>query len=108
MVCNFLIIFYLFQRLGGRDCGSLVIWDMTVNQVICGANASRGVQGNATCLLPMMRRGQCFVTAGDTHLSVWVIDMVTRDLKGIDVGMSKLKRKVLCMDRNERDEVSNY
>ncbi|KAL1517593.1 hypothetical protein ABEB36_001334 [Hypothenemus hampei] len=91
--------------LGGRDCGSVVIWDMTEGQVICGAQVSRGVQGEATALLPMMKRAQCFVTAGDCHLAVWAIDVAARNIKSIDVKMSKLKRKVLCMDRNERDEV---
>ncbi|XP_066256318.1 cilia- and flagella-associated protein 52 [Euwallacea similis] len=91
--------------LGGRDCGSVVVWDVTVGQVVCGAHASRGVQGEATVLLPMMRRGQCFVTAGDCHLAVWTINVEARNVKSIDVSMSKLKRKVLCIDRNEQDDV---
>ncbi|KAF7267221.1 hypothetical protein GWI33_019550 [Rhynchophorus ferrugineus] len=91
--------------LGGRDCGSVVIWDMTAGQVVCGAHASRGFQGEATVLLPMTRRGQCFVTAGDCHLAVWKIDVVARNVRSTDVAMFKLKRKVLCVDANERDEM---
>ncbi|CAG9771369.1 unnamed protein product [Ceutorhynchus assimilis] len=91
--------------LGGRDCGSLVIWDMTVGHVVCGTHASRGSQGEALALLPMVRRGQCFISAGDCHLSIWTIDFNMRSLRSIDVAMSKLKRKVMCMDGNERDEV---
>lgn len=90
---------------GGRDCGSVVIWDMRAGQVVCGARVSRGVQGDASAILPMMRRGQCFVTAGDCHLAVWTIDLVARNVRSLDVAMLKLKRHVLCMDRNERDEV---
>lgn len=78
---------------------------MTAGQVVCGAHASRGVQGEATVLLPMMRRGQCFVTAGDCHLAVWTIDVAARSVRSMDVAMSKLKRIVLCVDGNERDEV---
>ncbi|XP_050310647.1 cilia- and flagella-associated protein 52 [Anthonomus grandis grandis] len=91
--------------LGGRDCGSVVIWDMKGGQVVCGAHVSRGVQGEATVLLPMMRRGQCFITGGDLHLAVWTIDVTARSVRSIDVAMTKLKRKVICMDGNERDEV---
>ena len=94
-----------FFTLGGRDCGSVVIWDITIGQVLCGAHASRGVQGQATTLLPMMRRGQCFVTAGDNHLSVWTIDVAARSVRSIDVAMSKLRRDAICLDGNERDEV---
>ncbi|XP_019770665.2 cilia- and flagella-associated protein 52 [Dendroctonus ponderosae] len=78
---------------------------MTIGQVVCGAQASRGVQGDATVLLPMMRRGQCFVTAGDCHLAVWTIDVAARSVRSMDVAMSKLKRIVLCVDGNERDEM---
>uniref|UniRef100_A0AAR5QBT5 Cilia- and flagella-associated protein 52 n=2 Tax=Dendroctonus ponderosae TaxID=77166 RepID=A0AAR5QBT5_DENPD len=53
----------------------------------------------------MMRRGQCFVTAGDCHLAVWTIDVAARSVRSMDVAMSKLKRIVLCVDGNERDEM---
>ncbi|XP_060519945.1 cilia- and flagella-associated protein 52 [Cylas formicarius] len=91
--------------LGGRDCGSVVIWDMTTGHVVCGAQATRGVQGDAAVLLPMMRRGACFVTAGDCHLAVWKIDQNAKTIAPIDVAMAKLKRNILCMDADERDEV---
>lgn len=81
---------------------------MKVGQVVCGARVSRGVQGDASAILPMMRRGQCFVTAGDCHLAVWTVDLVARNVRSLDVAMLKLKRHVLCMDRNERDEVGFF
>lgn len=75
--------------------------------MLCGAQVARGVQGEATAILPMMRRAECFLTAGDNHLSVWKIDKDARNLHFTDVGMAKLKRFILCMDCNERDEVCN-
>ncbi|KAJ8919844.1 hypothetical protein NQ315_006373 [Exocentrus adspersus] len=90
--------------LGGRDCGTAVVWDMHKGQVLCGSQVSRGVQGEATCMQSMTRRGACFLTAGDNHLALWKINQEARNLKSIDVSMTKLRRIVVCLDINERDE----
>ncbi|VEN44166.1 unnamed protein product [Callosobruchus maculatus] len=95
---------YVFT-IGGRDCGSVVVWDINLGQVICGTQLARGVQGEATVIQAMIKRGACFVTAGDGHLAVWKVDKEARNVTSIDVAMSKLKRKVLCIDANERDEL---
>ncbi|XP_017778484.1 PREDICTED: cilia- and flagella-associated protein 52 [Nicrophorus vespilloides] len=91
--------------LGGRDCGSVVVWDINKNKLICGAEATKGSQGDATVLYTMNCRGPCFMTAGEGNLMVWKIDAEARSVIGIDVSLSKLKRKVLCMDVNDRDEI---
>nr|XP_023016817.1 cilia- and flagella-associated protein 52 [Leptinotarsa decemlineata] len=90
--------------LGGRDCGSVIIWDIKEQQVICGSQVSRGIQGEATVIQSMSRRGACFITAGEQHLAVWRIDKDARNVKSINVALSKTKRAVLCLDTNERDE----
>ncbi|XP_018568693.1 cilia- and flagella-associated protein 52 [Anoplophora glabripennis] len=90
--------------LGGRDCGTAVVWDMHKGQVLCGSQVSRGVQGDPTCIQTMTRRGACFLTAGDNHLALWKINQEARNLKSFDVSMPKLKRNVVCLDINERDE----
>lgn len=56
----------------------------------------------------MTRRGACFITGGDLHLSVWTINRNERSVSSVDVAMAKLKRNILCLDTNERDEVSNH
>lgn len=91
--------------LGGRDCGSVVVWDVDARQPLCGAQVCSGVQGEATTVYPMNRRMECFLTAGDQNLRVWKIDKNARNVKGIDVKMSKLKRIILCMDVDDRDEL---
>lgn len=54
---------------------------------------------------PMHRRLECFLTAGDQNLRVWKIDGNARNVKGVDVKMSKLKRVILCTDVDARDEL---
>ncbi|KAJ3635496.1 hypothetical protein MTP99_008401 [Tenebrio molitor] len=95
---------YLFS-IGGRDCGSLVVWDVTQGQVICGSAVAHGIQGEATTILSMNRRGPCFMTGGDNHLAVWTVDKDARKVQSLDVSTGKLKRTILCMDANERDEL---
>lgn len=90
--------------LGGRDCGFVVIWDIKSGQVICGTQVARGIQGEANVLQAMISRGSCFITGGDGHLAVWTIHKTTRNTSSVDVAMSKLKRNILCLDTNERDE----
>ncbi|KAI4470193.1 wd-40 repeat protein [Holotrichia oblita] len=91
--------------LGGRDCGSVVVWDVQDGQPLCGNSASRGVQGDATVLCKTNRREACFLTGGDGTLIVWCIDRQGRNVRGVDVALSKLKRVITCMDLNERDEI---
>ncbi|KAJ8945339.1 hypothetical protein NQ318_009734 [Aromia moschata] len=50
--------------------------------------------------------GACFVTAGDSHLALWRINRDARNVKPVDVSMSKLRRVIMCLDINERDEAS--
>lgn len=68
---------------------------------------SRGIQGEASVIQSMTRRGACFITGGDLHLSVWTINRNERSVSSVDVAMAKLKRNILCLDTNERDEVSH-
>ncbi|GLV43741.1 uncharacterized protein CBL_06935 [Carabus blaptoides fortunei] len=90
--------------LGGRDCSSIVVWDIERNKAEYGAPASKGTQGEATVICVTNRREQCFVTAGEETLIVWKIEQASRKLCSIDVNVSKLKRKVLCMVMDEDDK----
>ncbi|CAH1119873.1 unnamed protein product [Phaedon cochleariae] len=90
--------------LGGRDCGSVLVWDIEAQQVLCGSQVARGMQGDVSVIQAMTRRGACFITGGEYHLSVWRICKEARNVRCIDVAMAKLRRTVLCLDTNERDE----
>lgn len=91
--------------LGGRDCGNIIVWDINAGEPLCGGAASKGVQGEATVVCTTNRRSPCFLTAGDGNLKVWRIDVNARNVRGVDVKVSKLRRMIVCMDLNERDEV---
>lgn len=91
--------------LGGRDCGSIVVWDIASGQPLCGAQATRGTQGVATIVCSTNRRGACLLTAGDLNLLIWRIDMNARNIIPMDVNLNKLRRNILCLDLDERDEI---
>lgn len=91
--------------MGGRDCNSLVIWNMSTMQALCGGTAAHGTQGDVITLIPMNLRGACFITGGDNHIAIWRIDKDARNIRSIDISTARLKRKVLCMSVNERDEM---
>lgn len=91
--------------MGGRDCGNVVVWDIQMGGALCGSVATRGIQGQATVLCTTNRRAACFLTAGDGNFGVWRINKKARNVQVVDVKMSKLKRVILCMDLNERDDV---
>lgn len=91
--------------LGGRDCGNLVVWDISLGQALCGSQVCRGFQGEALLVLRTNRRPMAFITAGEMNLMIWTIDKMARNVNGTSVTMSKLKRTILCMDLDERDEM---
>lgn len=92
--------------LGGRDCGSVVVWDVFKNMPISGASATRGIQGEAYFVVATHKRGACFVTGGDNNMAVWEIDEPARSLRNIDVVVSKIKRIAYCMVIDDRDEIA--
>lgn len=44
--------------LGGRDCSSIIVWDIDRNKPLCGTQASKGTQGEATTICVTHKRGQ--------------------------------------------------
>ncbi|XP_072398730.1 cilia- and flagella-associated protein 52 [Diabrotica undecimpunctata] len=91
--------------LGGRDCGSAIVWDTEAHQVICSNQVAKGISGEVTCINSMNKRAACFITAGDAHLTIWVINHKARNMSQFNVAMAKLRRVILCVEINERDEV---
>lgn len=91
--------------LGGRDCSSVIVWDIQRNKPLCGTVASKGTQGQATTICITNKRAACFVTAGEGNLRVWRINHEQRKLIGLDVNVAKLKRTVTCMAINYKDEL---
>ncbi|XP_022914302.2 cilia- and flagella-associated protein 52 [Onthophagus taurus] len=91
--------------LGGRDCGSIVVWDVESRQPLCGNQASSGTQGDAVVVYPTNKREACFISGGECTLQIWKIDREARNVRGINITLAKLKRLIMCIDLNERDEI---
>lgn len=52
--------------LGGRDCGSVVVYDIHNRVPLCGARASPDSAGETSVLHSMNKRSACFLAAGDS------------------------------------------
>lgn len=62
--------------IGGRDCGTVVVWDIATKHPLCGADVSRGSQGDCFTLASTNRRDPCFITGGDCTMMLWKIDTI--------------------------------
>lgn len=76
-----------------------------MGQALCGTQVCSGFQGEATLVYGTNRRGTCFLTAGDMNIMIWFIDKIHRSISGVAVNLNKLRRTILCMDLDERDEM---
>ncbi|XP_044733714.1 cilia- and flagella-associated protein 52 [Chrysoperla carnea] len=90
--------------LGGRDCGSVVVYDIEDKNPLCGATASPDSAGETTVLASTNRRDECFITGGYNTLRVWTIDDNARALQKMDVIMGKIKRNITSIAVDHRDE----
>lgn len=61
--------------LGGRDDGSVVLWDCVAGAATGTASASRLTTGDAMTLCSMSLRHSSFVTGGDCELFTRLITM---------------------------------
>ncbi|XP_049869481.1 cilia- and flagella-associated protein 52 isoform X2 [Pectinophora gossypiella] len=83
--------------LGGRDDGSLVLWDCVNNAATGTAQAARLTTGDAMTVAPLSLRNMSFVTGGDSNLRVWNIRPESKNLDVQDVALGKLRRCVRCI-----------
>ncbi|KAL8567600.1 hypothetical protein ACOMHN_054413 [Nucella lapillus] len=89
---------YLFS-LGGRDCGSVIVWRVDTKQALCGSPAQVESAGITACLAASKCDPFKFVTAGQDTLRVWKLDVANRKITPKDVRLGGgLKRRVLCIE----------
>jgi len=93
--------------LGGKDDGSVVIWDLnagaTPMEAICGAPAQVQSAGETKALAFSNTRDDLFVTGGRDTLRVWELDRANRKIRPTEVSVGNLKRNVICLEFNEDD-----
>uniref|UniRef100_A0A336M2Q3 Cilia- and flagella-associated protein 52 n=1 Tax=Culicoides sonorensis TaxID=179676 RepID=A0A336M2Q3_CULSO len=91
--------------LGGRDCGTVVVWNVEKNAPFCGAQSSKETTGHASRLCSLGNRSCVFVTGGEQNLRLWCIDIDKKRLFVHDVQMGKLGRDFTSIKIDENDEM---
>ncbi|KAL3875946.1 hypothetical protein ACJMK2_033846 [Sinanodonta woodiana] len=84
--------------LGGKDDGSVVIWNVATGESICGHPAQTESAGNTLCLAFSNINDNVFVTGGDGTLRVWELDLENRKIRPKEVTMGQIKRVITCIE----------
>lgn len=92
------------MSLGGLDDGSIVVYDIENDEVLCGSSSVKSTAGMSTVLKPVHLRSEYFVVAGDNTLRLWTLDREQRALRGQDASFAKIKRVILCVELDCLDE----
>eukprot|EP00794_Sanderia_malayensis_P009374 gene9374-10361_t len=90
--------------LGGEDDGSVVVWDLTHKEAVCGAPAAVLSAGVTFCIAFAKNSDTVFVTGGNKTIRVWEIDAANRILRPTDCNMGQLKRIVKCIQVSDDDK----
>jgi len=87
--------------LGGQDDGSLVIWDMTNGQAICGLPAGND-QPRAVSFYK--NDSLKLATAGNNHVTLWNVDLANKKLRATPCKLGQLKRICTNLAISEDDK----
>ncbi|NXT57832.1 CFA52 protein, partial [Pluvianellus socialis] len=90
--------------LGGQDDGSVVVWDVTKREGVCGSPASARSAGNATVVACSSRRDEVFVTAGNGTIQVWELDLANRKIRPTECQLGKVRRVMMCIQANDDND----
>ncbi|XP_077979702.1 cilia- and flagella-associated protein 52-like [Glandiceps talaboti] len=89
--------------LGGRDDGSVVVWNVETGNAICGSPAAVLSAGITCCVTCANNCDDKFITGGNGTLRVWELDLPNRKIRPTDIQMGQLKRIVTCIVMDEDD-----
>ncbi|KAF7651790.1 hypothetical protein LDENG_00105250 [Lucifuga dentata] len=90
--------------LGGRDDGSVVVWNLDTKQAVCGSPASAQSAGYCLSVKYSNTNDNIFVSAGSGTLRVWELDLPNRKIRPTECQTGKLKRIVRCIQVTEDDQ----
>ncbi|XP_028265372.1 cilia- and flagella-associated protein 52 [Parambassis ranga] len=90
--------------LGGRDDGSIVVWDIETKTPICGSEASSHISGHCLTVQYSNTDDNIFVSAGSETLRVWQLDLPNRKIRPTECKTGKLKRTIKCTEISEDDQ----
>ncbi|NXJ09399.1 CFA52 protein, partial [Odontophorus gujanensis] len=83
--------------LGGQDDGSVVVWDVSKREAVCGSPASARNAGSVTIVECSACRDEMFVTAGIETIRVWELDLPNRKLQPAECQTGQLRRVITSL-----------
>ncbi|XP_065591191.1 cilia- and flagella-associated protein 52 [Cyrtonyx montezumae] len=89
--------------LGGQDDGSVVVWDVSKREAVCGSPASARNRGSATIVECSACRDEMFVTAGIETIRVWELDLPNRKLRPTECQTGQLRRVITSLKMADDD-----
>jgi len=90
--------------LGGQDDGSIVLWNLSKKEAVCGAPAAVLSAGNSYTLAFANNDDELFVSGGNKNIRVWDVDEANRKIRPTDCNMGQLKRTIRCIKMDENDK----
>ncbi|RXM37328.1 Cilia- and flagella-associated protein 52 [Acipenser ruthenus] len=89
--------------LGGQDDGSVVVWNVAKGEAVCGSPASAPSAGNCLTVKFSNNNDAIFITAGNSTLRVWDLDLPNRKIHPTECQTGQLKRIVTCLEISDDD-----
>uniref|UniRef100_S4RY15 Cilia- and flagella-associated protein 52 n=1 Tax=Petromyzon marinus TaxID=7757 RepID=S4RY15_PETMA len=83
--------------LGGQDDGSVVIWNVTKKEAVCGNAVSLPTAGTTNTVRFTNTSDLSFITAGNDTIRVWQLDIPNRKIRPTDCQTGQLKRIIKCV-----------
>ncbi|KAM4594295.1 cilia- and flagella-associated protein 52 [Fundulus diaphanus] len=89
--------------LGGKDDGSIIVWNIETKQAICGSAASAYGAGHCLTIQYSNTDDNIFASGGSGTLRVWELDLANRKIWPTECRTGKLARTVKCIEISEDD-----
>lgn len=89
--------------LGGQDDGSVVLWNISAKEAICGSPAQAVTAGVTLCGKFANTSDLLFMTGGEYCLRIWDVDLKNRKVRPTEVNLGPYKRIVQCIAVEEDD-----
>ncbi|KAK2514652.1 hypothetical protein Q9233_014808 [Columba guinea] len=83
---------------------SVMVWDVSKREVVCGSPASPRSAGNANVVMCSSCRDEMFVTAGNFTIRVWELDTATKKIHPSECYAGQLRRITVCVQMTDDDD----
>lgn len=90
--------------LGGQDDGSIVVWNISKKEAICGSPAQAPSAGLTHTLAYSNNSDDIFISGGKDTLRVWNLSLADRKIRPTDIKTGQVKRVVRCIQVSDDDK----